>query len=63
MSSYRIKMDGSYAGQPIFYPPMWGNGNMPLPAQEMQWLQHLLPQFIIGEYVAARMKFEEERML
>ena len=56
-------MDGSYAEQPIFYSPMWGNGNMPLPAaaQEMQRLQHLPPQFIIEEYVAARMKFEEER--
>lgn len=59
--SYRIEMDGSYARQLIYYQPMWGNGNMPLPAQEMQRLQHLPPRFVIGEYVAAKTRFEEER--
>lgn len=58
---YRLKMEGFYMGQPAYYQPLWSNGSVAFPGQEMERLQCLPRQRIIEEYIAIKASLEGER--
>ena len=58
---FKLKMEGIYMGQPVYYPPPWSNASMATPDQEMQRLQCLPLHRVIEELIAAKTRLEVEK--